>query len=122
MLAKEPVMLDASVVEIDGRSPDYDALTFWSDTFRHTDMLQHQSGDVQMMFTDNPETRTYEITLETDEVPEYLTQHWQTGERFPVHIETEDFDLTVDTAHVARLEDGLVTIVARVLRRGLAHG
>lgn len=120
MLNKDPVTLNDSVVEIDGHELDFTRLRFWSDTFKQADLLRYQDGDVQMMF-DNPETTTYELTLTTEQVPDYITQYSKSGERFPIHIENEYFDLTVDNARIERLDDGTFTIVARVLRRGLAH-
>lgn len=123
MIRKDPVTLNESEVEVEGEPLNFETLKFWSDTFRQTDLLQYQDeSDVQMMFT-NPETTTYELKLTTDDVPEYLNRLWETGERFSIRVESQYFDLDVDTARVAKLDDeeGIVTIVARVFRRGLAH-
>lgn len=114
-------MFDDSVVEINGDELDHDWLTFWSDTFRHTDLLQHQDGDVKMMFTNTDETTTFELTLALSEVPDHLRRLSRTGDRFTIAVETDHFNLHVDSARIERLDDGLVTIVARTLRRSFAH-
>lgn len=124
MQLKDPVTLNESVVEIDGQPVEFDSLHFWADTFRHADLLRYQSGDdVQMMFTDNPETTTYELTVEATDLPDFLTDYWQTGERFSVNVENEYFDLNVGDAWVADHDDDTetITIVAKVLRQGFAH-
>lgn len=121
LIDKDPVRLDDSVVEIEGREVELDWLTFWSDTFCHTDMLHYQSGDTKMMFTTNPETVTYEIRLKAETVPDMLETYWDSGERFGIYMENSYFDLDVNTAWVADMDDNVVTIVAKVLRKGLAH-
>lgn len=121
MLNKEPVMLNKSDIEVEGNELEFDTMTFWADTFRHADLLQYQDDDVQMMITNNPETTTFELTLDVSEVPEYLSEFWKTGERFSISVDNEYFDLAVDNARVERLKDKSVTIVAQVLRKGFAH-
>lgn len=121
MLTKDPVMLNDSLVEVEGENLDYDTLTFWSDTFRHTDFLRYQDGDVQMMPTNTPETTTFELTLTVEDVPEYLDQFWKTGERFSIYVENEYFDLSVDNARIEGLDDGTITIVANVLWRAMSR-
>lgn len=117
MQAKEPVTLNDSVVEIAGQElSDYDAFRFWSDTFRHMDILQYQSNeDVQYMITNVPETTTYEIEIVADKLPSVIKKAWETGKRFAIHVENEYFDLDVETARVADYSDGSATIVAEVL-------
>lgn len=122
MQNKQPVVLNESTVEIEGNTIDYDNLSFWADSFRRTDLLRYQDGDVKMMYTETPETTTYELIVTTEAVPDLLTTLWKTGERFSISVENSFFDLAVDNAWIANLADGVVTIIADVTRQGLASG
>lgn len=121
MLTKDPVMLNESLIEVEGETLDYNKMTFWSDTFLHADLLRYQDGEVQMMPKNTEQTTTFELNIKTDDVPEYLRKCWQTGERFSIYIENQYFDLDVDNARIEGLEDGTITIVANVLWRAMAH-
>lgn len=116
MQKKEPVTLNDSDVEIGGTElSDYEAFRFWSDTFRHMDMLRYQENDgVQYMITNVPETTTFEIEIVSENLPSMIEKAWKTGKRFAIHVENEYFDLDVKTAWVADYEEGNATIVAEV--------
>jgi hypothetical protein len=116
MQAKKPVTLNDSDVEIAGTElSDFDTFRFWSDTFRHMDLLRYQQNEsVQYMITEVPETTTYEIEIVAENLPAVIEQAWETGKRFAIHVENEYFDLDVNTARVADYSEGSATIVAEI--------
>lgn len=121
MQPKEPVTLNDSEVEIAGKELSFDSFRFWSDTFRHEDMLRYQDeSGVQYMITEVPETTTFEIQIAGINMPSLIEKLWKTGKRFAMRVENSYFNLDVDTARVEQYEDGSATIVADVSFEPLA--
>jgi hypothetical protein len=113
VMKREPVTLNDSYVEVAGYELEFDQFRFWSDTFRHMDMLRYQKGEeVQYMLNNTPETRTFEIEITGFDIPDILEGLWQSGKRFAINVENKYFGFEVETARVANYEDDTATIVA----------